>query len=295
MASHFYKWHHGQIHYHKRGMGDPILLLHNVYPGASFEEYDHNISELARHFTVYAPDLLGFGDSDMPRIKYTAQTYIELIFDFLREVVGQAAHVVCAGLTAAYVTEVAAWRANLFRRLVYVCPRSEPTGLDSPRWFAPVRHFFLSTPALGSGFYETMAGETEMRGYLRDCLHNPREITDDLVKRLVENARQPGAIHAYASLITGYLDWSLLGSLPKVQVPILLAWGRQAKPTPVEHSVRLVAVARRCKLEVIEEAGAWVHHEQSAKVNRLIVDYCRDETGDDVATGLRSPAADRKP
>jgi pimeloyl-ACP methyl ester carboxylesterase len=282
MASHFYEWHHGRIHYHKRGMGDPIVLLHNAYPGASFEEYGHNIPELARHFTVYAPDLLGFGDSDMPRIKYTAQTYIELIFDFLREAVGQPAHVVCAGLTAAYVTEVAAWRANLFRRLVYVCPRSEPTGLDSPRWFAPVRHFFLSTPTLGSGFYETMAGETEMRGYLRDCLHNPRAITDGLVKRLVENARQPGSIHAYASLITGYLDWSLLGSLPKVEVPILLVWGRQAKPTPVEHSVRLVSVARRCKLEVIEEAGAWVHREQSAKVNRLIVDYCDGESVDDL-------------
>jgi pimeloyl-ACP methyl ester carboxylesterase len=73
------------------------------------------------------------------------------------------------------------------------------------------------------------------------------------------------------------LDWSLLGSLPKVEVPILLVWGRQAKPTPVEHSVRLVAVARKCKLEVIEDAGAWVHHEQSAKVNRLIVEWCGGE------------------
>ena len=60
--------------------------------------------------------------------------------------------------------------------------------------------------------------------------------------------------------------------------PILLVWGRQARPTPVEHSVRLLAVARNSHLEVVENAGAWVHYEQSAAVNRLVVEYLEKET-----------------
>jgi pimeloyl-ACP methyl ester carboxylesterase len=274
MPLHEYIWHHGIVRYVRRGMGDPLVLLHNIYPGASHEEFERNISELARNFTVYAPDLLGFGASDAPRIKYTAQTYVELVFDFLREAVGRPAHVIAAGLTCAYVAEVAAWRANLFNKMVFVCPRSEPTGLDSPRWFAPLRHFFLSTPALGGGFYETMAGEAELRRLLHECFYSPRAVTDEKVRRLADNARRPGAVHAYASLVTGYLDCSLLASLPKADVPLLLIWGQQARPTPVEHSVRLVALARNCRLEVIEHAGAWVHDEQSAKVNGLIADFC---------------------
>lgn len=273
MASHFYSWHHGEVHYQKRGMGDPLVLVHNVYPGASHEEFSRNVDALAKHFTVYAVDLLGFGESDAPRMKYTARTYVELIFDFLREVVVEPAVVVSAGLTCAYVTEVAAWRSNLFSRLVFICPRSEPTGLDSPRWFAPVRHFFFSTPALGGGFHETMAGEAEIRNFLRECFFNPKAVADETVRRLVDNARKDGSIHAYASLITGYLDWSLLAPLPRCPVPILLIWGKQARPTPVEHSVRIVALAPSAKLEVIDQAGAWVHDEQSAKVNRLIVEH----------------------
>ena len=101
MASRYYTWHHGKVHYQKRGMGDPLVLVHNVYPGASHEEYSHNLTELARHFTVYALDLLGFGESDAPRIKYTAGTYTELIFDFLREEVARPAHVVSSGLSCA--------------------------------------------------------------------------------------------------------------------------------------------------------------------------------------------------
>jgi len=277
MASKYYSWHHGDVHYQKKGLGDPLVLIHNVYPGASHEEYAHNINELARHFTVYALDLLGFGDSDAPRLKYTANIYTELIFDFLREEVARPAHVVSSGLSCAYVTEVAAWRSNLFDKLVFVCPRSEPTGLDLPRWVAPIRHFMLSTPAVANGYYETMTGRAELTLFLRNNFQNPKHVTPELVDRLYQNARHKGAIHPYASLITGYLDCHLLSSLPRVQNPILLVWGRHARPAPVEHSVRLLAVARRSRLEVVENAGAWVHDEQSAAVNGLIVRYLDGE------------------
>lgn len=277
MASKFYPWHHGRVHYQKRGMGDPLVLVHNIYPGASHEEYHRNLDALARHFTVYSLDLLGFGESDAPRLKYTANLYTELIFDFLREEVARPAHVVSSGLTCAYVTEVAAWRSNLFDKLVFLCPRSEPTGLDIPRWVAPIRHFMLSTPAVASGYYETMTGRYELTTFLQNCFADPRHVTPELVERLYENARRKGAIHPYASLLTGYLDCHLLSSLPKVPNPLLLIWGRQARPTPVQHSVRLIAMAQNSHLEVVEHAGAWVHDEQSAAVNRLIVSYLNGE------------------
>lgn len=277
MASHYYAWHHGEIHYQRRGLGDPLVLVHNVYPGASYAEYERNIDALSRRFTVYAIDLLGFGDSDAPRIKYTAEMYVELIFDFLREEVGEPAHVMASGLSCAYVTEVAAWRANLFKKLVFLCPRSEPTGLDVPRWVAPLQHLMLSTPTVASGYYETMTGRHEMTEFLKNSFHNPKNVTADLVDRLYDNARRKGAIHPFASLITGYLDSHLLAKLPQVTTPILLVWGRQARPTPVEHSVRLVAVAQNSRLEVVENAGAWVHAEQSAAVNRLVVEYLERE------------------
>jgi pimeloyl-ACP methyl ester carboxylesterase len=139
-----------------------------------------------------------------------------------------------------------------------------------------VRRLFLTTPPLGSGFYETMAGPAEVTLFLRNCFRSARRATPELVSRLVENARQTGSIHPYASLVTGYLDHPLLSALPRVQTPILLVWGRQARPTPVEHSVRLTALARNSRLEVIEHAGAWPHHEQSAQVNRLITSYLHD-------------------
>lgn len=289
MASRYYTWRvrgrRHEVHYRKRGLGDPLLLVHNIYPGASGDEFAHNVDELARHFTVYAIDLLGFGDSAAPWMKYTAGLYVDLLRDFARDVIGSPAHVLAAGLSCAYVTEAAVRdraeadtagsQGRLFDRLVFVCPRSEPTGLDLPRWVAPIRHFMLNAPGMGRGFYETVAGEWAIKQYLRNCFWHPKHVTDDLVARLHGNAWRPGSMHPYAGLLTGYLDWPLLDALPRVANPILLVWGRQARPTPVEHSVRLLALARDCRLEVVEKAGSWVHVEQSARVDKAVVEYLK--------------------
>ena len=277
MASKYHVWRKHNVHYQKRGMGDPLVLVHNLYPGASQEEFQHNLDDLSRRFTVYAIDLLGFGDSDAPRRRYTAKLYIQLLKDFCRDVVGKPAHVMAAGLSCAYVSQAAADEPELFDRLVFVCPRSEPTGLDLPRWAAPIRHFMLAAPGLGEGHYQTAAGEYALTQYLRNCFHNAKMVTKERVGRLHYNAWRQGSMNAYAGLSVGYLDWPLLDSLPRVENPLLLLWGRQARPTPVEHSVRLVAVARRCNLRIIENAGSWVHDEQSAQVNELVINYLNGE------------------
>ena len=282
MASRCYTWRgRHDVHFERRGLGDPLLLVHNLYPGASREEFAHNVSELSHHYTIYAPDLLGFGDSAAPRLKYTADLYVDLLHDFIREVIGPShdapPHAMSAGLSCAYLTEVAARDAGALGRLVFVCPRSEPTGLDAPRWAARIQRLVLTTPGMGTGFYETVAGRYGINQYLRGCFYDPRAVTDELTDRLLYNAHRPGSIHAYASLITGYLDRPLLASLPKVTNPLLLVWGRQARPTPVEHSVRLLALARDVRLRVIERAGSWVHDERAAEVDRLVVPFLMGE------------------
>lgn len=272
MASHCFNWQDNEICYARRGMGDPLLLVHNLYPGASHEEFTHNIDALARHFTVYAIDLLGFGESSAPRIKYTADLYAELLRDFITTEIARPVSVMATGLSCAYVNQVAVWRPEMINRLVYVCPRSEPVGLEIPRWLAPLQRLMLSS-SLGSSVYEVQAGPYELTSYLKTCFHDPRHITRDMVERLHEQANKPGSAYAIASLSTGFLDTSILKTLPLVRSPILLLWGEHARPTPVEHSVRLRAVAKYCHLQVLDDAGAWPHWEQSAKVNRLVEQF----------------------
>ncbi|KAH9782331.1 AB hydrolase-1 domain-containing protein [Citrus sinensis] len=64
----------------------PLLLVHGF--GASIPHWRRNIGTLAKSYTVYAIDLLGFGASDKPAgYSYTMEAWAQLILDFLDEVV----------------------------------------------------------------------------------------------------------------------------------------------------------------------------------------------------------------
>ena len=74
------------IHGHRRafvrtGSGPALLLLHGL--GADHTTWDRVIDQLARRYTVVAPDLLGHGESAKPRADYTLGGYANGMRDLL--------------------------------------------------------------------------------------------------------------------------------------------------------------------------------------------------------------------
>ncbi len=84
-----YNWKFGSISYRVSGEGESILLLHDTFSGASSIEFDRIIHQLSKKYTVYALDLLGYGFSERSNITYTAYLYIQLINDFIHEVISK--------------------------------------------------------------------------------------------------------------------------------------------------------------------------------------------------------------
>src|SRR5438874_1693227 len=125
-----YPWKYGDMFYEVKGARDakPLLLIHGFAPGASSYEWRKNIDALAEQFRVYAIDLLGFGLSDRPNIEYGAETYADLVNDFVKEVINKPTIVVAHGLSGAYVISNAYRRPQLFERVILVSP--PPTMLQ---------------------------------------------------------------------------------------------------------------------------------------------------------------------
>ena len=63
------------------GQGPVLILLHGT--GGHAEAYLKNIEAHARHFHVYAIDMVGHGYSDAPDISYDMQCYVDFMRDFL--------------------------------------------------------------------------------------------------------------------------------------------------------------------------------------------------------------------
>jgi hypothetical protein len=99
----YYKWRYGDIYYSKTGSGDPILLIHDLTPSGSSYEWIKIIDELSESHTVYTMDLLGCGRSEKPAMTYTNYLYVQLIADFIKEVITCPTDVIATGLSTSFV------------------------------------------------------------------------------------------------------------------------------------------------------------------------------------------------
>jgi pimeloyl-ACP methyl ester carboxylesterase len=258
-------------------MGDPLVLVHGVYPGASHHEFRRNIDALARHFTVYAIDLLGFGESDMPRLTYTTQVYQHVLRDFVVEVIGKPTHVLASGAGCGPVVSLAVYDDGLVERMALIDPIVAPSQTDTPPSLASkVQQFLLGTLSMGIGLYEAVSSEFEIRRYLLTRFAKPRHVTAELVRELHERALAPSALHPIVSHMTGHLAIDLPRWLRYVRSHVLVIWGEHAGTVPTERLLRPAAWSRGKRIEVIPGAAHWPHDEQSAKVNEMVIGFLNE-------------------
>lgn len=255
-----YAWTHGDIFYTVKGQGVPLVLVHGIYSGASSYEYRHVFDPLARHFRVYALDLLGFGVSARPPVIYTPVLYEELIEDFVRQVVGgvdQPVRIVASSLSAAFTIRAAAERPGLFERLVLI----QPTGIEE---LSDARDTLgrrlgqatLRAPLLGQAIYNAVVSRLSISYFLKSQTYaDPSEVSDDMVDYYYTLSHQPGARYAPASFISGMLNTPVASIYPLLKQPILLCWGKDARFSPLENAHAFRLANPRAELRVFDCGG----------------------------------------
>ena len=110
-----------QVHYSVAGDGGtPVVLVHG---GASTRrDWEKNIPALAAHHSVYAPDLIGFGQSTRLDMRYTAQHFSEFLCDFMDAMGIARAAFVGHSLGGRACLEIACQAPDRVERMVLVAP-----------------------------------------------------------------------------------------------------------------------------------------------------------------------------
>ena len=273
----FFDWKYGRIFYKTSGIGHagtPLIFIHGVGAGSSSFMWRKNFDALARDFRVYALDLLGFGLSDKPgNAPYSADLYVELISDFIREVCGYPVNVVASSLGAAYAIRVADEHPELIRSMVL----NAPTGADKlntrPGMAGAAFYGLLQSPVLGTSFYNVMASERGIRDYARKHLfYDHRRVTDRLVANFYATSHQLGAQHAIAAFLSGYLNTDTRAAFSRLTQRVILAWGKQDMTTPLENAHTLLSANSSARLEVFDYCRMLPEQEHPEKFNLLVRD-----------------------
>lgn len=76
-----FDYHGVSVTYDQAGSGDPILFLHNI--GGERRIWASQVQSLSATNSVYALDLFGYGDSDIPADGYTVDNYVRMVQEFI--------------------------------------------------------------------------------------------------------------------------------------------------------------------------------------------------------------------
>lgn len=271
-----YPWKYGDIFYQVKGEREakPLVLIHSFAPGASSYEWRKNVDTLAEQFRVYVIDLLGAGLSDRPAIDYTAETYIDLIGDFTKEVIGKPAIVVAHGLSCAFTVMCAYRRPQLFEKLILVSPPLALLMEQRPGVNKTIMRTVLKTPVVGEFLYNMLTSRRAIRNYFdRRGYHNPGLITDQLVEYVFSSAHQEDSHYPATTLYSKELVVDIHEPLARLRVPVVAIWGREEEQSPIESSALYKQVNSKIETHILDHCSQQLQDEQPTKFNTMIREF----------------------
>src|SRR5579862_9588724 len=252
--------HGGAVYYTVAGSDDaqPVILLHDFYPGASSADYQALFERLTPTYRVYALDWLGWGMSERPAIAFTGEFYAAVLRGFVQDVVDRPVVALATGRAAGIAVRAASDAPKLFARLVLIAPdlmadeQAEPAFAQSLVMIAQrlalgiVPAAFLSTRSAlrWAEAQRTSAGITGMANVSRETL-----------QRLYANTHQLGGTHALLAALKGALDLPMRNALALLEAPTLLLAGARGSQHYIEELGDLALLSPTVTLEVIPDAG----------------------------------------
>ena len=263
----------------KQGSGPALLLLHGL--ACDHTTWTPVIDELAKKYTVIAPDLLGHGLSDKPRADYTLGGYANGMRDLLTVLGIDKVTVVGHSFGGGVAMQFAYQFPERTQRVMLVStgglgPDVTPLIklIQVPGWFRVMGALTLP----GVRHLETFALRT---AHQYGDLGPLRKVTRDLdeVADIVESWKDRRTRFAIRHLVRAVIDWR--GQIVTMSdraylsdaMPMAVVWGREDQVIPVRHASNAAALAPEVRVEVLEDAGHFPHKNHPEEFARILDDF----------------------
>lgn len=255
----------------------PLLLLHGF--GASLEQWRDNVAELAQHRTVYAIDLLGFGDSQKAATIFNTDLWSAQVHDFWQTWIGQPITLVGHSLGALVALNTTVKTPALVEQLVLLTlPAAreellsgwmESLSRGAERWF--------STPLLIRPIFQVFRRPGVIRRVLRGVYQRLDRVDEILVRQFVDPTADRGAARTLCYLVRSRTEIQFTPEtkplIPQLTVPTLLLWGQVDQVIPLAWGQQIAPLNPLLTLQVIPDLGHCAYDEEPTLINQQILKW----------------------
>lgn len=271
-AQRYYDWRFGRIHYTVQGAGTPLLLIHDLNPCCSTNEWKHLVNSLSAKHTVYCIDLLGCGCSDRPNITYTNFLYVQLITDFIKSVIKERTDVVASGLSGSFVVMACKNDETIINRIMMINPEDLAVLNQIPTKHSKIAKFLLDLPLIGTLVYNIIMAKANIDLYFTEnLLYNPFHMDVELVDSYYEAAHldKGNGKYLFASIKGKYVYCNIAQTIKTINNSIYIIEGKSNDKA--EEIVALYAsMNSSIECEFISHSKKLPHIESPRKILEII-------------------------
>jgi pimeloyl-ACP methyl ester carboxylesterase len=242
-----------------------VILLHGGGAGVSaVDNWHQSIGPIAdAGFSVYAPEMIGFGMTDKPTDGNTVDAKVRHVKDFIDLLCLDKVGLIGNSLGGRVALGIALDWPTRIKRLVLTGSagmRLEPSPM--------LKQLISYTPS-----------KQKMRQLVEALFHDPSLVTDQMIESRYQLSLLPGAQEAFEGFFKAASDPKHRGAmdiedkLPQIQTPALLIWGKQDRAIPVEVGKWMAELLPNARLKVLDNCGHWTQLEQTQKFNQLVINF----------------------
>lgn len=257
-------------HYHEEGSGeDTIILIHGSGPGVSaLANWRLVIPELSKHAKIFAPDIIGFGQTDKPNDQlYTMERWLTHLIRFIESVSNKPVYLVGNSFGGALALHIAYKRPDLINKLVLMgsvgMKHKLSPGLDQVWGY---------TPSIEN-----------MRELIKIFSYDQAAAKDDeLVRLRFESSNQAESQKAFAAMFPAprqkMLDEMALSNeeIASITKDTLIFHGLNDQVIPIkETSYRLIELLPHAQLHVFSHCGHWTQIEKTQPFIQNILTFIK--------------------
>jgi pimeloyl-ACP methyl ester carboxylesterase len=248
------------------GSGPPLLFIHGL--GGLWQNWLLNIPAFMDRFRVVAPDLPGFGGSELPAGRISIQGLARVIDALCARLELESPVVVGNSMGGFVGAELALAFPTRVSRLVLV----SAAGLSVEHmWKEPImalgRLMAVGAARAGVRQLPVVSRPRLRRAALQLVVRYPERLSVPLASELVVGAGTSGFVGG----LDAVLGYAFRDRLPEIEVPTLIVWGRNDILIPVDDAFEFERlIGANARAVVFDDTGHLAMLERPSRFNALL-------------------------
>jgi len=249
-----------RLFYRTGGEGRPVVLIHGI--GASSQIWMRNLGALTQNYRIYAPDLIGFGQSEKPRPVYSVADHVNCLRSFMGHLQIEKTSLIGHSMGGLIALDFCLAHPERVDKLILV----DSVALLNSRPSFTERLICLTV--LGELFVIFRPKLVLKKFMAKEFYYHPGSVTDEMLIPLMQADRA-----AVLALTRTVHHTNRREAIKGIKTPTLILWGDQDQAIPRAHALLLQQLIPKSQYWIFKEAGHHPQIEASEEFNQEVARF----------------------